>query len=265
MYVSPEYPTVTSIVNTHGDSPLLARALESVLKQDYTDQEVIVVHDGPVDSFSHTMRICKEYATRLDEVGILLSMVALDEPSGYQCVPKNVATHMARGDYITYLDADNEWMPTKLSTLVSAMEEGTVWPDFVYGRRLYVKDAGCERDVSEGASPFVEPTQERVLEMAQTPMANFIDTGDFLVARGAMWRLQLATGKMWNEDLRRFGDWELLVRGMCYSGWRPKAVDSIVQTYHWTGANLQLTRPFHEAPRALLPKDFVQCTSMPSQ
>jgi hypothetical protein len=261
-----EWPAVTAIVNTHSNSPLLRRALDSVLEQDYQDFEVIVVHDGPIvdgdpndgDALvtSPTGSIMQEYELRFAERNIFSFLIATDEPSGYQCVPKNIATHHARGDYIAYLDYDNEWTPDHLSVLVEAIEEGDVWPDFVYGRRLYVKDEGCDSDVTVGESPLVEFDERRVLEMAEDPLKNFIDTSDFLVGKGCLWRLHVQTGAMWNENMRRFGDWELMARACNYGGWRGKAVDKIVQTYHWTGDNMQLVRPATEIPQQVRGDDF---------
>jgi len=245
-----EFPCVTAIVNTYKRPKLLKRALDSVENQDFDDFEVIVIHDGPADE--ETIEVCKESADVFELTEVDFRFLALDENSGYQCVPKNVAIWHARGDYIAYLDDDNEWTSNHLTVLVEAIEEGKVWPDFVYGRREYVIDEGCTRmNLHNGVSPFV-PFAENVQRL-HNPSTNFIDTSDALVAKGALWRLQLATGKMWNEEYRRFGDWELFTRGVFFSGWRGKGVNAVVQKYHWHGENLQLTRPLTETPRRQRP------------
>ncbi len=246
-----KWPCVTAIVNTYERPDLLERALESVIRQTFDDFEVIVVHDGPPDNA--TISICEIYAALFESRRVPYRFVALEQNSGYQCVPKNVATWHACGDYIAYLDDDNEWTDDHLEVLVDAIEEGDVWPDFVYGRREYIHDPGFVAPkgmkLPSGPTEFVPWTEEAKQRLAQSPSMNFIDTSDMLIAKGAMWRLDMATENMWNESLRRFGDWELITRGTFFSGWKGKGVDKVVQRYHWHGSNIQLTRPINETPR----------------
>jgi glycosyltransferase involved in cell wall biosynthesis len=218
-----------------------------VLAQDFDDFEVLVVHDGPADD--ETLAVCEEFDELFTLTDVAFRLLCLEENSGYQCVPKNIGIWHAKGDYIAFLDDDNEWTGDHLSVLFKAIEEGHVWPDFVYGRRMYKFDKGFTSEtVHEGESPFVEFNKAAAQKMSETPLQNFIDTSDAMVAKGAIWRLFLATGKMWNEELRRFGDWEFFVRGIFFSGWKGKGVDAIVQNYYWHGENLQLTRPAKETP-----------------
>ena len=243
-----DWPCVTAVVNTYERPTLLSRALKSILEQDFTDFEVVVVHDGP--AAPETVKVCREYGKLFDARDVQFNFFSLDENSGYQCVPKNVAIWHARGDYISFLDDDNEWTPTHLSVLHEAIEEGEQWPDFVYGRREYIDErADKSTKLFTGPSPFVPMTKKAAERLADSPTNNFIDTSDVLIAKGALWRMQLATGMMWNESKRRFGDWELFARGVFFSGWRGKAVDEIVQRYYWHGGNLQLTRPVQETPK----------------
>jgi glycosyltransferase involved in cell wall biosynthesis len=248
MHVHPDWPTITAIVNTYDRPVKLKRALASVIVQDFKDFEVIVIHDGPMNQ--ETKDVCDEAVKEFEKRDVHCAVLALSENSGYQCVPKNSATWMARGDYVAYLDDDNEWTPTHLTVLFNAIEEGHKWPDLVYGRREYIIEDGCDNEkLAQGPSPLVEFTDEAVEAMGKSPMYNFIDTSDALIAKGAIWRMFLATGSMWNEELRRFGDWEFFLRGIAFSGWRGKAVDEVVQKYYWHGENLQLTRPAQESPK----------------
>ncbi len=249
------WPCVSVIVNTYDRPLMLSRALLSVLKQDFEDFEVLVVHDGPADG--NTVEACSRAHRLFSGRDVPFTFFGLEENSGYQCVPKNTATTHARGDYIAYLDDDNEWTPNHLSVLVEAIEEGSVWPDFVYGRREYVDTREVKEPVlTVGPSPFVPWTEEARQRLASSPMNNFIDTSDMLIGKGPLWRLHLATGQMWNEGWRRFGDWELITRGVFFSGWRGRGVDEIVQKYYWHGANIQLTRPVKEIPEQKHVKDL---------
>lgn len=237
------YPAVSVVVSTYKRPALLKRALLSIAAQTFRDFELIIVHDGPFEPATTDV---------LDELifhfhGINVTPLALSENSGYQCVPKNVGIHMSKGDYIAFLDDDNEWTTDHLAVLVHSIEEGEDWPDFVYGRREYINETA--EKLPSGRSPYVEWNQHSRDQIARGPMHNFVDSSDLLIARGAFWRLELATGDMWKESLRRFADWELIVRGAFFSGWKGKGVDKVLQRYYWHGENIQLTRPYHETPQ----------------
>lgn len=267
-----KYPVVSVIINTHNSpkSPtLLKRALKSVQAQVFDQTfEVLMVCDGqPSEDIVNAV---KEIAdSEGSEAGDLLRLNngdavpfaffgAGDEASGYQCYPKNQAIYVAKGEYICFLDQDNEFSTNHLQVLWNAMYEDKIWPDFTYGRRKYVIDEGCETTVklpggqeitlNEKESPFIQFTAETA-QMLGTPSTNFIDTSDFMIAKGALWRTYMATGMMWNEGKRRFGDWELIARMVFFAGIRGKGVDEVVQTYHWTGDNMQLTRSPNEEPK----------------
>ena len=241
------WPTVTVIISTYKRPKMLMRALNSVLAQTFTDFELIIVHDGHIDQ--EMVNICAMFDKRFTDMNVIMQLITLQENSGYQCVPKNVGTHMARGDYIAYLDDDNEWTPDHLEVLVDAMEEGVQWPDFVYGRRLYVRDEGAPEHLTTGESPFVKWGESAKLRLAEGTSYNFIDTSDFLIARGSLWHMQMALGHMWDERTRRFADWRLISEGVFFCGLKARAVDKIVQIYHWHAGNIQHTRPLMETPQ----------------
>lgn len=246
------WPAVSVHVATcHGRAAMLDRALASVLAQTYTDYEVMVIHDGPTAD-ADTVTVCEKYAALFDERNIVFNFGCVEDESGYYTLPRNMATFYSRGDYISNLDDDNEWTPDHLAVLVAAIEEGDHWDDLVYGRRTYVHDDDAPSEVNgvklvEGDSEF-QPWDDTAMRRLDRCTTNFIDSGDFIVTRGAMYWLAMTTGKMWNEDYRRFGDWELVARAANFGGWRFKGVDRVVQVYHIHSKNVSLTRPVNEIP-----------------
>jgi len=257
-----KYTTITAIVNSHTTpwtADMLERALKSVLEQDIegVKWEVILVNDGKADN--EIEAVARMYDEEFGDINVPFTFFCLQEPSGYQCVPKNTAIHHAKGEYISFLDYDNEWTPCHLRVLYNAIIEGNVWPDFTYGRREYIIDEGCDVEqtlpggkkmtLKEGESTYVKWDVVALQRLANGPPTNFIDTSDFMTSKGAFWHLYLSTGMMWNEGYRRFADWELLARASHFGGWRGKGVDEVVNKYHWTGHNVQLTRAVEEVPQ----------------
>ena len=266
-----EWPLVSVIVATHNRPVLLARALDSVLAQTFKDYECWVVHDGPLGEISdegvftpkdetcaETARVFGEYSEKFDALGIDFFTIASDEHTGYYCTPRNLATENSRGVYVAKQDDDNEWLPDTISSLVEAMDEGEMWPDIVYGRRRYIIDDGCPvatkdginlRDLA-GDSPYTPWDDMAMVRIAgNMPAFNLIDSSEFLVAKGALYRLGIKAGHIWDDSRRRFGDFYLVSDGLHYANWRFKGIDKIVQLYHLTGDNISLTRPAYEVPR----------------
>ena len=249
-----EWPLISCVVATYERPKHLRRALDSILAQTFQDMEVWVIHDGlPSED---TTEVYGEYSEKFEAAGIDFFPIWIDEHTGYYCTPRNVVTENCRGAYVANLDDDNEWLPDALASLVEAMEEGETWPDIVYGRRTYVVDEGApeyHKDLKvadmAGDSPFVPWDAVAHVRLAgNQPNYNFIDSSDFLAAKGALYRLGLRMGHIWDDSRRRYGDFYLMSDGLLAADWRFKGIDKIVQRYHIDGSNLQLLRSPSEVP-----------------
>ena len=225
-----EWPKVSVIISTYKRPEMLKRALRSCLNQRYKDFEVLVVDDG-----SDTAgKPCEEMLPEFEAAGIRLVAMNLAENSGYQCVPKNVGISYARGAYIAYLDDDNEFDPWHLQTLVDDIEKmGT---DAVYSRWRY----RGEGPTDEYDTPFYAMNKASAKGLTQGPMFNFVDTSSILHSKAAF--VGVFGENIWNQEARRFGDWELVARSIT-DGLRWRGVDKVTFTYWWHGENLQITRP----------------------
>lgn len=269
------YPELSAIICTYNRAHLLPRTIDSILAQrGYDDFEIIIVHDGPPDDA--TLAVYERYAEGFDETGwgrvrqrpsIPILIFNTDERSHYYCRPRNCALEFARGDYIWNVDDDNFLVEDAFATLMDAMKEGVVWPDFAYGRINYVLEPGVAKvtpqgqTLPEGPAPFQPWDEMAMARLAAGPMTNFIDMSSFVAAKGAYWRLFKATGMAFNEEKRRYGDWELVTRAVFfpellpvmakYGGWRGKGVDHVVLNYTWNGDQIQLTRAANEEVRGV--------------
>jgi glycosyltransferase involved in cell wall biosynthesis len=120
---------VSVIMPVHNGEATLARALDSIFAQTFTDYEVIVTNDGSTDS---TADILKRYAGRL--------MVIEGERRG-NGPARNRAIAQARGDYLAFLDADDTWMPNKLARTIPMLENDS-GATLVYSNALVINDRG---------------------------------------------------------------------------------------------------------------------------
>ncbi len=85
---------------------MIGRCIQSVINQTYKPIEIVVVDDGSTD---RTKEVVDEYAKESAIPIVLLCQ----EKKGAQAARNNGIMH-AKGDYIAFLDSDDEWLPNKI-------------------------------------------------------------------------------------------------------------------------------------------------------
>lgn len=125
-------PTVSIIVPIFNAEKTVRRCIESILTQQYTDWELLLVDDGSRDNSG---AICDEYAGKDARVRVIHQ-----ENAGVSAA-RNLALDRAQGVYLQFLDSDDWITPDATSALVRAAEThqcDLVIADFyrVVGERL---------------------------------------------------------------------------------------------------------------------------------
>lgn len=128
-------PTVSIIVPIYNAEKHLARCIDSILNQEYTDFELLLVNDGSTDSCGS---ICDSYAEQDSRIRVIHK-----ENTGVSD-SRNQAIDLARGTYLQFLDSDDWITPDATKLFVRAAEEhgcDLVIADFyrVVGERLSQK------------------------------------------------------------------------------------------------------------------------------
>lgn len=106
-------PLVSAIIIVFNKGQFIRSALESLFKQDYPDvrMEIIVVDDGSTDN---TPEILKEYVSRIIHIR--------QENKGIASA-RNKGMSVAKGEIITFLDADDEWHEGRIRKVVNKFIE----------------------------------------------------------------------------------------------------------------------------------------------
>jgi glycosyltransferase involved in cell wall biosynthesis len=99
-------PCISIIIPTYNRCWILKEAIDSVLSQEYTDFEIIVVDDGSNDA---TAALLSAYGDQITTI--------YQENRGVSAA-RNTGILMAKGKYLAFLDSDDMWLPEKLSCQV---------------------------------------------------------------------------------------------------------------------------------------------------
>ncbi|WP_135855417.1 glycosyltransferase [Halorussus salinus] len=105
-------PTVSVVIPTYNRAELLTRAIDSVLAQTYDDFELLVVDDGSTDD-------TEEVVTGYDDERV--RYLAHDTNRGANPA-RNTGIEAAEGEYVAFLDSDDEWRPRKLDAQLDRLD-----------------------------------------------------------------------------------------------------------------------------------------------
>lgn len=103
-------PLVSIILPTYNQANLLRRSIGSVLKQSYTNWELIVWDDGSTDN---TEEIVRSYENQ--------KIKYYHEENRGVYYARNQSVLVSGGEYLAFLDSDDEWMEDKLSAQLKVM------------------------------------------------------------------------------------------------------------------------------------------------
>lgn len=106
-------PLVSVIIPTYNRDWIVREAIESVLAQNFSDYELIIVDDGSDD---RTPDILAAYKKQIR---------VLRQPNRGVSAARNHGIAEAAGRLIAFLDSDDLWLPGKLSTQVKFFEKNS--------------------------------------------------------------------------------------------------------------------------------------------
>jgi glycosyltransferase involved in cell wall biosynthesis len=133
----PDSPTFSVVIPTHNRAGIVGRALRSVAAQSFDDYEVIVVDDGSSDSTAAFLETVRSPRCRVlrNEHGLGASAA------------RNRGVGAASGQWISFLDDDDEMRPQALAAL-HARSSSSPQLDFLWGGRLIHEMDNAGREIS---------------------------------------------------------------------------------------------------------------------
>ena len=95
-------PLVSVIIPNYNYANYISEAVNSVLKQTYSNLEVIVVDDGSTDN---SLEVLKQFNNQISVISKL---------NGGVSSARNFGISASKGDFICFLDADDSWLESKI-------------------------------------------------------------------------------------------------------------------------------------------------------
>ncbi len=124
-------PLVSVIIPTYEDSEHVGAALRSLAVQTYSNIEVVLIDSSGVGWL-------ESLAGETDWI-----RYSFQQPTGLSTA-RNRGIDLAQGEYIGFLDADDEWLPEKLDRQLPLLESGV---DVAYSD-AYIKEGNARRRLS---------------------------------------------------------------------------------------------------------------------
>lgn len=206
---------VTVIIPVYNGEKTIVRACRSVLEQDYPHVELVVVDDGSTDRTVSALQELKA-----------LNLVVRTQENGGVSKARNTGLEAARGEYILFLDADDELAPGCLKNLLELSKSHDC--DIVSGTCLRIRPDG-----SSFPDPYPMKEDLKIWEGEEAFLLSLKDDPATYAVWGKLYRsaaigdTRFVEGKKLHED--SFFLFEMLQKGL-----RIAVTQSVVVHYHLT-------------------------------
>jgi glycosyltransferase involved in cell wall biosynthesis len=190
-------PLVSIIVRTKDRPQLIKRALQSIASQTYRPIEAVIVNDGGCDIDVN------EIKTILRDVG--LTYVRLEQNTG-RAHAGNVGISHAQGDFIGFLDDDDEFCPEHISELIGFLmnrkaDYAGIYSDSIIINREYDSEGNIINETDKGLFRSWDFSYDILLFENYIPLHCSILLKSDLEEIGSF-----------DESFELFEDWDLFIR-----------------------------------------------------
>ena len=226
-------PLVSVVIPAYNQARYLTEALQSAIAQTLGDLEIILVDDGSTDQ---TVQIVKGINDpRLRYI--------YQENRGLSAA-RNTGIRNSGGEYLTFLDSDDQFLPSKLELLTRALQNHPE-SGIAAGQAIPIDDQG-----NRIGKIFDKPLPDDPTELL---LGNPLHVGSVLLRRS--WQQKVG---YFDESLRSYEDWDMWLR-LAFAGCRSLWVAKPVSLYRFHSAQMtRLGRQMTEATFTVLDKFLAQ-------
>ena len=143
-------PAISIIVPVYNAEQYLQRTIASILMQTFSDTEIIFVDDGSED---RSQEIIEQYAKKDSRI------ILLQQEHQNAGAARNKGLSIARGEYLSFLDADDFFEPGMLETAYqTAVEENS--DIVVFSTDEYIEETGEYLPLKDGIRHDIIPSKQ---------------------------------------------------------------------------------------------------------
>lgn len=181
---------ISVIIPCFNSEEYIARAIESVLNQTFRGYEIILVNNNSTDN---TINILHEYSQKNPEIIRVFQEYKKGAPAA-----RNKGLSQANGEWIQFLDADDELLPSKLSDQIAVADNSKA--DIIIGNCYLYK-------TSKGK------TEKKLRDIETNDVWKGLILSKLGITSANLWRREavLAAGG-WNETRSSSQEYDLLFR-----------------------------------------------------
>jgi len=219
-------PRVSVVIPTRGRPELVERAVRSVRAQSFEEFEIVVVIDGPD---SETAEMLRRF---LDE---RLHVVHLGENVGGS-EARNIGVRFARGEWIAFLDDDDEWFADKLEKQ-SKLGISMMSKYAIVGSQFIERSEEAERVLPRRMPEEGEAFSEYLFARRGWQSGEgFLQTSTWFVSRALMLKVPFT------RDLKRCQDLDWLLHATALPEVEVRVVPEILAVFHHDECRFRVSR-----------------------
>lgn len=187
---------VTIIVPTYKGSAVISRCLDSIIKQTYSDIEIIVVDDngkGTEEQVATSIQVDK-YQKYNDYVKYIVH-----ELNSNGSVARNTGMKYATGKYVCFFDDDDCYQERAIETMATALDKSNNTVALAY--------CSCTTIVTSGRE------KQRLVNQEGNILFNYLMDETFLCSSNVMFKKNVISEVGgWDESFKRHQDVEIITR-----------------------------------------------------
>ncbi|SHN11293.1 glycosyltransferase family 2 protein [Halanaerobium congolense] len=126
-------PKISIIIPIYNNEKYLSKCIESVIKQNYNNKEIILVNDGSTDNSAN---ICDNYAHEYKDIKVI------HQANNGAAAARNIGLDNSSGDYIIFLDSDDFWVDNCLNGAVKVLMNSKKNIDIMFLQSAKLKTNG---------------------------------------------------------------------------------------------------------------------------
>ena len=139
---------ISVVVPVYNVEKYITKCLESIIRQSYKDFELLLVNDGSTDKSVEIINECLLNSN--------LNWKLINKENGGLASARNTGIKEAKGDYVSFIDADDCVSDDFLYNLINAIEKDDY--DFSFCAFQYIKDQSLTQDKNENTQIFDRDT-----------------------------------------------------------------------------------------------------------